>query len=348
MTSVRRGGVSTDNERHRCPAVATRGTSMSSAPSAVPPSTQISPTRAGAPGRQSLKTRILDGELGGYLLLAPAVVVMLALTIWPLLFSVGISLTDYHLGSTATTHFIGFRNYSDIFNDSIFLGSLSITGQFLLLGVPLQLVLGYICARILVAAHVLPGARILRTIFIIPTMMTPLAVALFWGFILDPMLGVGNWLLSLVHVPGQPWLASPNLVVFTLTGLYLWQWVPFTAVLLMAGLMTIPQSIYEAAALDGVPWHQRVLHLDLPLLLRVGAIAAILAVVEIIRLFDLIYGSTQGGPGTASLTNAMEIYRIGFLNFNTGTAAAASLLILVVTILISQGFVRLLREETVQ
>jgi ABC-type sugar transport system permease subunit len=88
-----------------------------------------------------------------------------------------------------------------------------------------------------------------------------------------------------------------------------------------------------------------VYQIDLPLLLRVGAIAGILALVEVIRLFDLIYGATQGGPGTSTLTNAVEIYRIGFQNFNTGYAAATSILILVATILISQLFVRALRER---
>ncbi|HKC74218.1 MAG TPA: sugar ABC transporter permease, partial [Chloroflexota bacterium] len=99
-----------------------------------------------------------------------------------------------------------------------------------------------------------------------------------------------------------------------------------------------------AAAVDGARWYHRVFQIDLPLLLRVGAIAGILAVVEVIRLFDLVYGSTQGGPGTTTLTNAVAIFRIGFENFDTGYAAATSLVILVITILVSQVFVRVLRE----
>lgn len=206
-------------------------------------------------------------------------------------------------------------------------------------------IIGYVCARILQAAQGMPGARILRTCFIIPTMMTSLAVALFWGYILDPLIGVANWLLSLVHVAPQPWFTAPGSAFFTLTGVYLWQWAPFTSILLLAGLLNIPQPIYEAAAVDGVRWYNRIISIDIPLLRRVGAIAAILAVVEVIRLFDLVYGSTQGGPGTATLTNAVEIYRIGFEDFDTGYAAATSLIILVVTILIAQVFVRVLREE---
>jgi multiple sugar transport system permease protein len=300
---------------------------------------------AAARPRQSLRVRILDGELGGYVLLAPAVIVLFLLTIWPLLYSIGISFTNYHLGSTSPLSFVGLSNFGHMVSDSIFLGSLVTTIELLALAIPLQLILGYVCARILQAAQGMPGARILRTCFIIPTMMTSLAVALFWGYILDPLIGVANWLLSLVHVAPQPWFTAPGSAFFTLTGVYLWQWVPFTSILLLAGLLNIPQPIYEAAAVDGVRWYNRVISIDIPLLLRVGAIAAILAVVEVIRLFDLVYGSTQGGPGTATLTNAVEIYRIGFEDFDTGYAAATSLIILVVTILIAQVFVRVLREE---
>lgn len=288
----------------------------------------------------------MDGELGGYLLLAPAVIILFLLTIWPLLYSVGISLTDYHLGQVAPVNFVGLTNFAHLVTDSIFTGSLLTTAELLALAIPLQLILGYIFARILRAAHGLPGARILRTIYIIPTMMTGLAVGLFWSYILDPLVGVANSLLSPFNI--QPtWFASPDMALFTLIGVYLWQWVPFTTILLLSGLLSIPQNIYEAAAVDGAHWYHRVVRIDVPLLLRVGAIAAILAVVEVVRLFDLVYGSTQGGPGTATLTNATEIYKIGFLTSNTSYAAAASLVILVVTIVIAQLFVRVLREEKV-
>ncbi len=311
-------------------------------------------TASGTPGiartrptRPALKERILNGELGGFLLLAPAIIVLFLLTIWPLLYSIGISFTNYHLGSTAPVGFVGLQNFGRLITDSIFLGSLLTTIEVLLLAIPLQLILGYVCARILQASHGLPGSRVLRTFFIVPTMMTSLAVALFWNYILNPLLGVANYVLSLVHIAPQLWFTSPGTALFTLVGVYLWQWVPFTTILLLAGLLNIPQNIYETASVDGARWYHRVARIDVPLLLRIGAIAAILAVVEVIRLFDLVYGSTQGGPGTTTLTNAVEIYRIGFENFDTGYAAATSLIILVVTIVIAQLFVRVLKEEKV-
>jgi multiple sugar transport system permease protein len=295
--------------------------------------------------RPTFRARILDGELGGYVLLAPALLVLLALAIWPLVYSIGISFTNYELAASKALKFVGLANFRQLANDSIFLGSLRTTAKFLLVVVPAQLILGYVCARILVAAFGMIGSRFLRTCFIVPTMITSLAVGLFWAYMLDPLIGVGNYILAELHLSQQPWLTSPSSAFYTVAGIYLWQWVPFTALLIMAGLLSVPAQIFEAAAIDGARWYHRVFQIDIPLLLRVGAIAGILAVIEVIRLFDLIYGSTQGGPGTATLTNAVAIYRIGFQNFNTSYAAATSLLILVATILISQLFVRALRER---
>jgi multiple sugar transport system permease protein len=295
--------------------------------------------------RLPLRSRIADGDLGGYLLLAPAVLILMLLTIWPFIYSLVISVTDYKAKSGKPTKWVGLGNFIDLFKDDTFVTALTITGKFTLIAIPLQLILGYVCARILAAAHDMPGARIFRTFFIVPTMMTSLAVALFWGYILDPLLGVGNWVLLQLGLPQQQWFTSPSSAFPTVVAVYLWQWVPFTAMLFMAGLLSIPRQIYEAASIDGARWYQQVLNIDLPLLKRVGAIAGILATVEVIRLFDLVYGTTQGGPGTTTLTNAIEIFRIGFQNFNTAYAAAASLLILVVTILISQLFVRALDDK---
>jgi multiple sugar transport system permease protein len=295
--------------------------------------------------RPALKTRILDGDLGGYVLLAPALLVLFVLALWPLLYSIGISFTNYELATSKALKFVGIAKFRQLVNDPIFVGSLWTTAKYLLILIPAQLVLGYLCARILVAAHDMIGSRFLRTCFIVPTMLTSLAVGLFWNYILNPLIGIANYILVQLHVAPQPWLTSPTWAFFTVAGIYLWQWVPFTALLLMAGLLSIPPQVLEAAAIDGARWYHRVLQIDLPLLLRVGAIAGILAVVEVIRLFDLIYGSTQGGPGTSTLTNALEIYRIGFQSFDTSYAAATSLLILVATILISQLFVRALRER---
>ena len=294
---------------------------------------------------QSLRTRIMDGNLGGYILIAPALVVLALLTIWPLIFSVGISFTDYHGGASRPVEFVGLKNYSAIIDDPFFRTGVLNTFKILVIAIPLQLILGYACARIFQAATGMIGSRLFRTLFIVPTMMSAIAIALFFRYILDPVIGVGNQVVSVTGLPPLLFFADPGQAFWTVIGLYLWEWVPFTSMILMAGLLTIPQEIYEAADIDGAKWHHRIRWIDLPLLRRVLVIAAILASVEVIRLFDLVYGATQGGPGTSTYTVTLSLFRTAFQNFETATAAAGSLMILVVTIFIAQAFVRVMREE---
>lgn len=289
--------------------------------------------------------RITDGELGGYVLLAPAMLVLLSLTVYPLVYSIYISFTNYHLGSTTPLQFIGVQNYVRMATDSLFLGSLLTTAEFLVVAVPLQLVLAYGCAAVFRAARFAPFSRVFRTIFILPTMITPLCIGLFWGYILDPLTGIANWGLATLHLPTPQWLSSPETALPTLIAIYLWEWTPFTTILFLAGLLSISPSIYEAAELDGARWWDVAIRIDIPLLGNVVSVAAILAVVEVIRIFDIIYGTTQGGPGAATLTNAIAIYRFGFQNFDTGYAAATSLVILIITIVVAQNLARKLAEE---
>ncbi|MGD0473825.1 MAG: sugar ABC transporter permease [Candidatus Velthaea sp.] len=279
------------------------------------------------------------------MLLAPAMILLLGLTLYPLIYSIYISFTDFHLGSPEPTHFVGFGNYVRMASDALFLGSLWVSAKFLIVAIPLQLLLGYLCASVFRAAQGAPFSRLLRTIFILPTMITPLCIGLFWNYILDPLTGVMNWVLSTLHLPALQWLSSTETALPTLIAIYLWEWTPFTTVLFIAGLLSISPSIYEAAKLDGANWFNMALRIDIPLLGSVISVAAILAVVEVIRLFDIIFGTTQGGPGSATLTNAVAIYRIGFQNFDTGYAAAASLVILIITIVVAQNLARKLVEE---
>jgi len=295
--------------------------------------------------RPTLRERILDGQLGGYLLLAPAVIVLAALTIWPLIFSVGISLTNQTGVQRPELEFVGLDNYVRALNSAFFTGSVVTTLKIGIVAVPVQIILGYLCARILQAASGMIGSSLFRTLFIIPTMMSSLTIALFFRYSLDSAIGVGNAILKVLGLPTLLFFADRTQAPLTIIAVYLWQWVPFTALLVLAGLFGIPRHIYEAAEIDGSRWYHRIRWIDVPLLRRVLVIALILATVEIIRLFDLIYGATQGGPGTSTYTVSIGIYRMGFQDFDTAMAAASSLMVLVITIIIAQVFIRQMRED---
>jgi multiple sugar transport system permease protein len=293
----------------------------------------------------SLRQRIFDGDLGGYVLIAPALIVLALLTVWPLIFSVGISLTNYNGMQKPPLEFVGLDNYARAVNDPFFIGSVVTTAKIAIVALPLQIILAYLCARILLAAQGMVGSGLFRTLFIVPTMMSSLTIALFFVYCLDPAIGVADQILKLLGLPKLLFFADPSQAPITIAALFLWQWVPFTALLLLAGLMGIPRQIHEAAEIDGSSWFQRIRYIDLPLLRRVLVIALILATVEIIRMFDLVYGATHGGPGTSTYTVSIGIYRTGFQDFNTAVAAASSLMVLVITIFIAQVFVREMREE---
>ena len=156
---------------------------------------------------------------------------------------------------------------------------------------------------------------------------------------------MGNEVLRFLRLPPLLFFADRDQALYTVMAVYLWQWVPFTTLLVLAGLLSIPRHIYEAAALDGSRWYHRVRYIDVPLLRRVLIVALVLATVEIVRLFDLVYGTTQGGPGTSTFVVSIGIYRIGFQDFNTALAAATSLMVLGLTLFIALVFVREMRED---
>ncbi|CAN5488182.1 sugar ABC transporter permease [soil metagenome] len=295
--------------------------------------------------RLSLRQRIVDGDLGGYVLIAPAIILLAALTVWPLVFSLGISFTNYTGLGRAPLEFIGLNNYVRALNDSFFTGSVLTTAKLAVVALPLQMILAYGCARILQAATGMIGSNLFRTLFIVPTMMSSLTIALFFRYSLDATIGVGNEVLRFLRLPPLLFFADRDQALFTVMAVYLWQWVPFTTLLVLAGLLGIPRHIYEAAALDGSRWYHRVRYIDVPLLRRVLIVALVLATVEIVRLFDLVYGTTQGGPGTATFVVSIGIYRIGFQDFNTALAAATSLMVLGLTLFIALIFVREMHEE---
>ncbi|XID90754.1 carbohydrate ABC transporter permease [Paenibacillaceae bacterium WGS1546] len=279
--------------------------------------------------------------------LYPLTVFLFITTIFPGVYSLWVSLTDLKIGTPGTGNFVGLSNYWRIFTEnSLFVSSLGKTALFALIALPIQFAAGYAVAKVFAAADKLPGTVLLRTIYLLPVMITPLSVGLFWSYILNPMVGVLNHVLELFHLPSQAWLSEPGGALFTIIGIYLWQWTPFAAMLILAGLLSISPEIYESSQVDGARWWNRVFSIDLPLLRRVLGVTGILSLVQIIQTFDLILATTNGGPGTSTLVSGFAVYREAFKYFDSGKGAAESIVILALTLLLSQVFARyVLKEE---
>ncbi|HUZ17701.1 MAG TPA: sugar ABC transporter permease [Spirochaetia bacterium] len=264
-------------------------------------------------------------------LIAPAALFTIVLTAFPLGFAVHLSLQRSLLGTNP--HFVGLENYVRMVEDPVFWSGLVVTFVLYVLALALQLILGMYVALVLNRA--LAGVRFLRTVLLSPLSMPPVAVGMMWLILLDPSFGPVNYLLQVLGIPKSLFLASPQLVVPTLAVLDTWQFTPFIALILLGGLQALPEEPYEAAEIDGASRLQRFWRITIPLLRPSIVTAALLRSIDLLRFFDLIYITTQGGPGNASTTLNIYAYQMGFVFYHTDYASALMItLFLVVLIMV--------------
>lgn len=248
----------------------------------------------------------------------PAVVFTLALIAFPFGYTVWLSLQDVQMGGTP--RFSGAANYVAMWRDAEFWNGLKITFGLYVLSLVLQLVLGTWVALLLHNAKRMSG--LVRTLMISPFVLPPVVVGMMWLVILDPAIGAANWLLQSAGLPRSDWLASPLWVIPTVAMIDTWQWTPYVALIVLGGLQSLPPNVYEAAQIDGASRVQIFRRITLPLLLPTLVTAAILRSVDLLRFFDIIYITTQGGPGNASNTLNIYGFRKGFEFFEIGYASA--------------------------
>lgn len=250
--------------------------------------------------------------------IVPALAVMLAVIVFPWLFTVFMSAHDWKIGQTHA--FVGLDNYLALLADERFLASLLRTLYYGVLAVVVPLVLGVFSAVIFHKRF--PWRGVLRGIFILPMMATPVAVALVWTMMFHPQLGVLNYLLSLIGLPPQSWVYAPATVIPTLVMVEVWQWTPLVMLITLAGLVSLPSDFYEAAQIDGAtPW-QVFWRITLPLVRPTIVAAAMLRFMDSVKTFDQIYVTTQGGPGVASQTLNLYVFDQAFQYLHFGYASA--------------------------
>lgn len=248
----------------------------------------------------------------------PAMVFTVAMIGFPFAYTIWLSLQAF--GADGTVRFAGAANYGRMVGDGEFWHGLAVTFGLYLLSLALQLVLGTYLALLLYRAKRLPG--VVRSLFISPFLMPPVVAGMMWLVILDPSLGAANWILTALGLPPSDWLASPRWVIPTVAMIDTWQWAPYVALIVLGGLQSLPPSIYEAAEIDGAPPRKVLWRITLPLLAPTIATATILRSVDLLRFFDIIYITTQGGPGNASNTLNIYGFRVGFEFLQFGYAAA--------------------------
>src|SRR5450631_1568094 len=252
------------------------------------------------------------------LFIVPALVVVGAVIVFPWLFTVWMSAFDWKIGSVP--HFIGAENYVKLATNQRFLESIVHTFYFTLLAVIFPLILG--TAAALIFHREFPFRGVLRGIFTMPMMATPVAVALVWTMMFHPQQGVLNYLLSLVGLPPSLWVYSPTLVIPSLVLVEVWHWTPLVMLIVLGGLAALPIEPYESAKLDGASEWQLFRFITLPLVAPFLLVAGVIRTIDALKTFDTIYVITSGGPGTASETINLYLYLQAFAFYNIGNASA--------------------------
>ena len=275
------------------------------------------------------------------LFIVPALVVVGAVILFPWLFTLWMSAFDWKIGTTA--HFVGFENYTKLVTNQRFIESVVHTFYFTLLAVIAPLVLGTLAA--LIFHREFPFRGVLRGIFVMPMMATPVAVALVWTMMFHPQQGVLNYLLSLVGLPPSLWVYSPQLAIPSLVLVEVWHWTPLVMLIVLGGLAVLPVEPYESARLDGASEWQLFRFITLPLVAPFLVVAAVIRTIDALKTFDTIYVITGGGPGTASETINLYLYLQAFAFYNIGNASAVVVVFFVIVLALALVLLHV-REKT--
>lgn len=279
-----------------------------------------------------------------YVLIIPVIGYLLSLTIFPLVYSLGLSFHSFNLANPVPgLRFVGINNFIEIFKDVHFWAAMRNSFIYTASSVIFSFFIGFVLA--LLFNREIRGKNIFRTMVIIPMMLTPAVVALFWRLLLNADFGPINYYLGLIGIPRQNWLGNLSLALPTVIFVDIWQWSSFVFLILFAGLQAIPLEPLEAAKVDGAsPW-QILRYITVPLLKPAILVVLLLRTIDAFREFDKIYVLTLGGPGFATETLSLYTYKKGFKWFDMGYASALSYVMLIIVIIASTLFIRVLSEE---
>lgn len=269
-------------------------------------------------------------------LLMPALIILLAVFIYPLIYSVYLSLTSYNL--IMPPRFIGLRNYVKILGDPQVLNSIRVTLVFTVFALGLELFIGFAVALILHDLKVLRD--FFRTVTSIPLMMTPIVIGVVWRVMGNYDFGVFNYLLGLIGVDKLGWVIDANLAMLFLIIADVWHTTGFVVLALSAGLAQLPQEMYEAAKVDGASFLMQLRYLTIPLLTPVFTVVIIFRLYNLIRMFDKAMSLTRGGPGHATTTMSFYIYNRMFDGWQVGYSSAVAILLMAITMIMCLYFIR--------
>ena len=287
------------------------------------------------------KTDISTSKWYPWLLLAPALLTIFAIVIFPLIFSLSRSFTNFNL-IIPVWQYIGFQNYSNAFSDPKVWASAKFTLIFALSSTSIQLVLGLLSAVCL--QNLVTGRRLATSLLMLPMMVTPVVVGIIWLMMFQPDYSVINGMLRWIGVEGPIWLQSPGTARFAVIVADVWQWTPFFTVILLAGLLNFPQDLKEAGYIDGATPLQVFRLLTLPIIMPLILVTFLIRLIDSFKTFDSIFVMTNGGPSGSTETLSMYIYRQGLPYLEAGYSMAVSYLFVIFLVVLTTILIRILRR----
>jgi len=271
-------------------------------------------------------------ERAAWLFLIPSLVLFTVFTALPVIAAFLISFAHWDLFNAPRLAF--FDNYIALWNDPIFRQVLGNTGYYVVLAVPLQMLLGLLCA--LGLNRGVPGQAFFRVIYFLPVVTSTVAAGLVWAWLFNSNFGLINMGLSLLGVNDLPkWLISSKWAMPAVIAVSVWQGLGYSMVLFLAGLQNIRRDLYEAAALDGATGWSRFWHITLPLLSPMTFFVLIISIIGSFQVFELVYVMTKAGPSNATNTLVFFIYQNGFMFYQMGIASAGAMVLFLIVLVLT-------------
>jgi raffinose/stachyose/melibiose transport system permease protein len=296
-------------------------------------------------GRQEARPGKQTRDSSALLLLAPALIIFVTLVVYPLLNTVWLSLFDYGL-TNPVRRFVGLGNYLELMRDGVFWLSLKNNVIILLGSVIIQVGLGLVFAAVL-ERGIKRSAIIFRTILFAPMVMSVVAVGLLWQLIYNPSIGILSKAVTAVGLtpPRQGWLGDPDIVVYAILGVACWQYTGFMMVLLLAGMQSVANELYDAATIDGANDVQSFWYITLPGIRNVLIVAVLITMIGAFKVFDIVYVLTLGGPANASQVLGTYLFQNAFTFNRAGYANAIAVVLLLFTLILGLLQLRFSRRQ---
>jgi multiple sugar transport system permease protein len=269
----------------------------------------------------------------------PAIIFIAALMVFPVLYTLYLSFTNWNLTSGMPAEFVGWRSYLRVLAEPRFLQALGRTFTFTVFAVAIEALLGVAIAIILNRAFV--GKSVAKLLLLLPLVATPVAVGIVFNLFYDPTIGLLNFALSALGLPQGRWVSSEQTVLMSLILVDVWQWTPMITLIVLAGLAGLSEEPTEAARVDGASEWQILRFVTIPMVMPVILTAMILRLIDALKTFDIIFAMTGGGPGYASETLNIMGFKYSFEYFRMGQASVILVVLFLVVLACSLGIMKL-------